>query len=121
MHRAIAWFAENHVAANLLMVMMLFGGLVSLPSIQQKAFPDVEVDIVQIRVPYLGAAPEAVEQGVCIRIEEKIQGIEGIDRLTSSSAEGSCGVTAELVEEVAEWLSRLISVLEPILADERTN
>jgi multidrug efflux pump subunit AcrB len=43
MHRAIAWFAENHVAANLLMVMMLFGGLVSLPSIQQKAFPDVDV------------------------------------------------------------------------------
>ena len=98
MNRAIAWFAQNHVAANLLMVMMLFGGLVSLPSIQQKAFPDVEVDIVQIRVPYLGAAPEEVEQGVCIRIEEKIQGIEGIDRLTSSSAEGSCGVTAELVE-----------------------
>ena len=98
MQRAIAWFAENHVAANLLMVMMLFGGLVALPSIQQKAFPDVDVDMVRIGVPYLGAAPEEVEEGVCIRIEEAIQGIEGIDRLTSSAAEGACGVTAEIVE-----------------------
>ena len=98
MQRAIAWFAENHVAANLLMVMMIFGGLVTLPSIPQKAFPDVTVDIVRIGVPYLGAAPEEVEAGVCIRIEEEIQSIEGIDRLTSSAAEGACGVSAELVE-----------------------
>ena len=69
----IGLFANHRVAANLLMVMMLFGGLVSLPSIQQKAFPDVDMDIVQIGVPYPGAAPEEVEEGVCIRIEEAIQ------------------------------------------------
>ncbi len=98
MNRAIAWFAENRVAANLVMVLLLFGGLAALPSVQQKAFPDVDINVVQIGVAYLGAAPEEVEEGVCVRIEEEIQSVEGIERITSSAAEGSCGVSAEIVE-----------------------
>jgi multidrug efflux pump subunit AcrB len=93
----IAWFATNHVAANLLMMLMVVGGIAALPAIQQKSFPDIDVDVVSVGVTYLGAAPEEVEAGVCIRIEEKIQGIDGIERISSSAAEGACGVTAELV------------------------
>jgi len=94
----IAWFARNHVAANLLMAAMAVGGLVMLPSIQQKTFPDIDIDVISIGVEYLGAAPEEVEQGVCIRIEEEINGINGIEQITSSAAEGACGVSAELIE-----------------------
>jgi multidrug efflux pump subunit AcrB len=94
----IAWFARNHVAANLLMFLVLIGGITALPSIQQKTFPDIDIEMIQIAVPYLGAAPEEVEQGVCIRIEEEVHGISGVERLTSSAAEGACGVTAELIE-----------------------
>ncbi len=97
MKRAIAWFAENSVAANLLMLILVVGGLAALPSIQQKTFPDIDVDIIQVGVTYLGAAPEEVEEGVCVRIEEEIQGVEGIERISSSAAEGACGVTAELL------------------------
>jgi len=95
--RVIAWFAENQVAANLLMALLVVGGLTSLSAINQKSFPDLEVDVIQIGVPFLGAAPEEVEEGVCVRIEEEIQGIAGIERITSSAAEGSCGVSAELI------------------------
>jgi len=95
--RAIAWFARNHVAANLLMGMLIAAGVASLPMIQQKTFPDIDVDIVQVGVTYLGAAPEEVEEGICIRIEEAIQALEGIERLTSSAAENACGVSAELL------------------------
>jgi len=95
--RAIAWFARNHVAANLLMALMLIGGIVSVPAIQQRTFPEIEVDVIAINVVYLGAAPEEVEQGVCIRIEEEIHGIDGIEEITSSAAEGACGVSAELM------------------------
>ena len=98
MNGVIAWFARNHVAANLLMATMAIGGLVSLPSIQQKTFPDINVNVISIGVVYLGAAPEEVEQGVCIRIEEEINGITGIDEITSSAAEGACGVSAELMD-----------------------
>jgi len=47
----IAWFAGNSVAANLLMMVMLVGGCVALPGIQQKSFPDIEVDVVRVTVP----------------------------------------------------------------------
>ncbi len=97
MKRAIAWFAGNRVAANLMMMFIVVAGIASLGSIDQKTFPDIEVDIIQIVVPYLGAAPEEVEEGVCIRIEEEIHGIEGIDRINSNANEGACGVIVELV------------------------
>jgi len=97
MRRAIAWFAENPVAANLLMVLILAAGIAGLPSIKQQTFPDLDVDLIQIGVPYLGASPSEVEEGVCIRIEEELQGVDGIDQMTSSSAEGACGVTIEIL------------------------
>ncbi|MBW2425314.1 MAG: efflux RND transporter permease subunit, partial [Deltaproteobacteria bacterium] len=98
MKSAIAWFARNHVAANLLMAAMAVGGIVMMPRIQQKSFPDIDVNVISVGVVYLGAAPEEVEQGVCIRIEEEIHGIEGIEKLSSSAAEGACGVSAELID-----------------------
>ena len=97
MRRPIAWFAQNPVAANLLMVLIVLWGGISLSEIRQKTFPDIEVDIIQVAVPYLGASPEEVEEGVCVRIEEELQGISGIEKLRSSSAEGACGVTVELL------------------------
>jgi len=95
--RAIAWFAENHVAANLLMFLLVVGGLVATCDINQKSFPDIEVEIVQVGVAFPGASPDEVEESVCVRIEEEIQSIAGIEKITSSAAEGSCGVTAELI------------------------
>lgn len=98
MKAIIAWFARNPVAANLLMMLCVAGGLAAIPAIQQKTFPDINIEIIQIAVPYLGAAPEEVEEGVCVRIEEEIYGIEGVERITSNAAEGACGVTAELID-----------------------
>ncbi len=97
MKAAVAWFARNSVAANLLMLVFVVGGLISLPSIPQKTFPDVDVDIVSVAVEYLGAAPEEVEEGVCIRIEEQVDGIDGVDRIRSTANEGSCVVLVELL------------------------
>ena len=98
MKRLIAWFATNHVAANLLMALMLAGGLSAMFAIPIRTFPDIDVNVITIGVGYRGAAPEEVEEGVCVRIEEEIDGLEGIDRVTSSAAEGACGVTAELLQ-----------------------
>jgi len=95
--RPIEWFANNHVAANLLLMLMVVGGIAALPSIQQKSFPDIDINVIQVGVTHLGASPEEVEEGVCIRIEEAIQGIDGIEKIMSSAAEGACGVSAELI------------------------
>jgi multidrug efflux pump subunit AcrB len=98
----IAWFARNHIAANLLMGVIVIGGLAALPQMPQKPFPDIDVKQITVNVEYLGAAPEEVEEGVCIRIEEELEGIEGVERLQSTANEGSCSIRVELFEHADE-------------------
>jgi multidrug efflux pump subunit AcrB len=97
----LAWFASNHVAANLLMMLIIAGGILSIFSIKVEVFPDISIDMVTVTVPYLGASPSEVEDGVCLRVEESIAGIEGIKRITSSAYEGAGTVVAE-IEEYAD-------------------
>lgn len=98
-HKVIRWFVDNPVAANLLMLIFIAGGTISLFSMHKEEFPNIEPGVVQIRVPYLGAAPEEVEEAVCIRIEEAIEGVDGMDRFFSSASEGMCSVMVELLQD----------------------
>jgi multidrug efflux pump subunit AcrB len=100
MHNIINWFIKNPVASNLLMMILAVSGLLALPNIHQEEFPNIEVDAVQIKVPYLGAAPAEVEEAVCIRVEEAVEGSEGIDSIRSTASEGLCTVFIELVDGV---------------------
>ena len=92
----IAWFAANHVAANLLMLFIIVAGLMSVTSITKETQPAFQLNWVRISVPYLGAAPEEVEEGVVIKIEEAIQDVKGIKRLRSTAREGVGTITAEI-------------------------
>ncbi|OCQ23442.1 acriflavine resistance protein B [Pseudoalteromonas luteoviolacea] len=93
----IAWFTRNSVAANLLMISILFGGLFALSTkIPLEVFPSFETDRISISMTLRGATPEDVEQGVSIRIEEAVQDLEGIEKISSRSAEGSANVTIEV-------------------------
>lgn len=98
----ISWFVHNPVAANLLMLILVVGGALTLPSLHKEEFPNIDTDIIQVQVPYLGAAPLEVEQSVCIRIEEAIDGVEGIDKISTIAAEGMCTVNAELPRGAAK-------------------
>ena len=99
MHTAIRWFANNSVAANLLMILLLLGGTYGALSTNQEEFPNFDIRVVTVQVPYLGAAPIEVEKAVCVRVEESIEGLEGIDKLRSTATEGMCNVTAELFDD----------------------
>jgi multidrug efflux pump subunit AcrB len=94
---AIAWFARNHVAANLLMFMLILGGLVALPSIKREIFPEINIDMISVSVEYPGASPSEVEESICLRIEEAIQGLQGIKRVHATAAEGQGSVSVELM------------------------
>ena len=96
MNRAIDWFAHNSVAANLLMIFILASGLLTVFTLKQEVFPEFSLDLIAIDVSYLGAAPEEVEEGVSVRIEEAIQGIDGVKRITSTASEGIGTVLVEL-------------------------
>ncbi|NCF24422.1 MAG: hypothetical protein GWP60_07770 [Gammaproteobacteria bacterium] len=112
----IAWFAANHVAANLLMLLILFTGLVSLFTIRKQTTPDFELNTIEVRVPYLGAAPQEVEEGVVIKIEEAIQDVQGIVEMRGSAREGLGSVTikvsqdADLLEVLNEVKTRVDAI-----------
>ncbi len=92
----IEWFARHRVAANLLMLAIMAGGLLTLPTITREVFPDITPDLVTVRVAYPGASPAEVEDAIVARIEERIEGVVGIRRITASAAEGQALVIAEL-------------------------
>lgn len=93
----IAWMVRNSIAANLLMVILLGGGLWSAVVIQKEVFPRFQLDVVEVRVGYPGAAPSEVEQGILLPIEEAVRGVEGIREITSEAREGRGEVLIELV------------------------
>ncbi|MGD2128438.1 MAG: efflux RND transporter permease subunit [Lysobacterales bacterium] len=95
----IAWFARNAVAANLLMVILLLGGLYTAFTIKKEIQPRIDTNIVTVGVPFLGAAPADVEEGVVVKIEEAIQDIEGIKEITSTASRGYGNVAIEILPE----------------------
>ena len=92
--------ARNHVAANLLMLLFVVGGIVMMGQIRQEIFPEVMLDAIQVKVVYPGSTPEEVEDGIILQIESAIRGIEGIKQIKSVAAEGYGVVTAELLSGV---------------------
>ena len=96
MNRAVEWFAKNGVAANLIMILIVFGGFLTVFNLKQEVMPEFSLDMIAISVEYLGAAPQEVEESVCTRIEEAIQGLDGIKQITSTASEGRGNVIVEL-------------------------
>jgi multidrug efflux pump subunit AcrB len=93
----IAWFARNHVAANLLMITILFAGIYSLTSrIPLEVFPSFESDTINVSVTLRGATPEDTELGVAILVEEAVQDLEGIEQIISVSSEGSARISIDV-------------------------
>ena len=93
----IAWMTQNSIAANLLMILLLGGGIWSAFVIQKEVFPEAQLDIVEISVGYPGASPEEVEQGILSPIEGAVRGVDGIQRIDSEAREGRGSVYIELV------------------------
>lgn len=101
----IAWMAGRSVTANLLMLVLLVGGLIMGDKIRKDVFPDFELDMITITLPYPGASPEEVERGAILVVEEAIADFEGIKKITATAREGSGTVSVEIV--AGEDISRL--------------
>jgi len=94
----IAWFAHNHVAANLMMIIIIMAGLFSVATITKKAMPDFDLPIIQISMAYPGATPADVEKGIVILIEEAVEDVDGINMIRSVANEGVGNVNLEVDE-----------------------
>ncbi len=94
---AIAYMARNSIATNLLMLLLLCGGIFTMYTIQKEVFPEFQLDFVEVSVAYPGASPAEVEQGILQPVEEAVRGVNGIKEIVSEAREGSGQVTIELV------------------------
>ncbi len=94
----IEYFARHPTAANLLMFALVAIGLLGALSLRRETFPDITPSEVQIRVPYLGATAEEVEEAICQRIEDAIDGVRFVKELRADAREGVATVTVEMAE-----------------------
>jgi len=93
----IAYMTKNSIAANLIMLILLGGGIWSMINMQKEVYPQYQLDIVSVSVVYPGAAPAEVEQGILLPVEEAVRGVQGIKEISSTAEEGSGYVNIELV------------------------
>ncbi len=93
----IPWMVKNTVASNLLMAVLIVGGLVVGRQLKQEVFPAFELDIVQISVAYPGASPSEVEQGIILAIEEAVRGLDGVMQVNATALENAGSVNVELL------------------------
>lgn len=94
----ITWFAKNHVAANLLMLFCLLGGIITAFNIKVEVFPETTLDKITVKVEYKGASPAEVEESIITRIEERVAGLSGVRRIDSVARESWGIITVEVVQ-----------------------
>jgi len=116
MNRLIASFARNTVFANIVLVIILLAGTLAAFSMVREVFPQFSLDVILITVPYPGADPEEVEEGICRKIEEAIESVEGIKEYTTVSKENVGSAQLEVHEdyEVDDVLERVRSQIDAI-------
>jgi len=95
MRGPLHWFIHNPIAANLLMIFLLLGGVMAVPSLAKQFFPTPEINQVRVSLPFPGAGPAEVEEQICVRIEEAIHDLNGIKEIRSTAVEGMGTVLVE--------------------------
>ena len=116
MRSMVRWAVRNAPAMNTLMVTLLLVGVGALVMLRREVFPAFQLELIFVSVPYPGASPDEVEDGIILKIEEAIRSIEGLKKITSIAREGNGTVTAEVEvgADVAKVLDEVRSAVDRI-------
>jgi len=98
MKKVLSAFAANNVFANIVLLLIFMAGGMALFSMVRESFPQFSIDLISIRVPYPGADPEEVEEGICLKLEDALESIEGIQQYTTTASENIGSVLVEVDE-----------------------
>ncbi|MEM7484447.1 MAG: efflux RND transporter permease subunit [Bacteroidota bacterium] len=96
MRKVISYFIKYHVAVNVIIIAFFIFGIVGALSLKSSFFPLAESRNVLITITYPGASPQEVEEGIVLKIEDNLKGLEGVDRVTSTSSENSGTINVEI-------------------------
>lgn len=116
MKQTLAAFARNTVFANIVLVLVFIAGYIATANMIRETFPEFSLDMITISVPYPGADPEEVEEGISRKIEEAIEGLEGIKQYTTQSAEslGTANIEVQEDYDIDEVLDRVRTKINAI-------
>ena len=117
MRTIVSWTVRNMPAMNTLVISILLVGTLAFASMRREVFPEFDLEIVLVTVPYPGATPEEVEEGICQKIEEACRSVAGIKKITSVAQEGMGYCVFELqdsIKDVQKTLGEIRSEVERI-------
>lgn len=100
MKSIIKWAINNSPAMNTLMVAVLVIGTAGLMGMRREVFPEFDLEVILISVPYPGASPSEIEEGICQKLEEAVRAIDSIKKQTSVAQEGAGHLVLELQPRV---------------------
>ena len=96
MRKVIEYFIKYHVAVNVIILAFLVFGIVGAYTLKSSFFPLTESKNVLITITYPGASPQEIEEGIVLKIEDNLKGLQGVDRVTSTSRENSGSINVEI-------------------------
>jgi multidrug efflux pump subunit AcrB len=108
MRKYVEWACRNAPAVNTMLAASLIMGALCLANMRREVFPEFQLEILLVTVPYPGATPEEVEEGICQKIEEAVRSIDGIKKQTAVAREGAGFVVLELEKSVTN-VSKVLS------------
>ena len=116
MENLIRWFVNNKVVSNLLMILIIITGATTIPMLKMEVFPEIDLNIINVSAVYPGATPSDVEEAICIKIEERLQGLDGVKKITSNASENVGSVNIEIIsgEDPNDLLDRIKAEVDAI-------
>ena len=116
MEKLIRWFVSNKVVSNLLMILIIVTGATTIPMLKMEVFPEIDLNIISVSAVYPGATPSDVEEAICIKIEERLQGLDGVKKVTSNASENVGSVNVEIIsgEDPSDMLDKIKAEVDAI-------
>ena len=116
MEKLIRWFVSNKVVSNLLMILIIVTGATTIPMLKMEVFPEIDLNIIRVSAVYPGATPSDVEEAICIKIEERLQGLDGVKKVTSNASENVGSVNVEIIsgEDPSDMLDKIKAEVDAI-------
>ena len=114
--KLIRWFVNNKVVSNLMMVFIIITGATTIPMLKMEVFPEIDLNIISVTAVYPGATPSDVEEAICIKIEERLQGLDGVKKITSNASENVGNVNIEIIsgQDPNDMLDRIKAEVDAI-------
>ena len=101
MRKIIAYFIKYHVAVDVIILAFLVFGIFGALSLKSSFFPLVESKNILISITYPGASPQEIEEGIVLKIEDNLKGLEGVERVTSTSRENSGSIFSTIPSSIS--------------------